>query len=185
MGIIDSDAPKRFEEYVKKNKIPDRSMAYINSPGGDLLAGIHLGQLLRRFGFSTDVGKKSSRSDKRYDVDPGSCFSACAYTYLGGRFRYMMNGSHYGVHRFAPSTPKQGNIDSGQIASAVIVEYTRSMDVDPALFSSSVIAGPSEMNELDRETLQKLNVVNNGRTRPSWTIESVEGNLYFKGERLN
>ena len=59
------------------------------------------------------------------------------------------------------------------------------MDVDPALFSSSVIAGPSEMNELDRETLQKLNVVNNGRTRPSWTIESVEGNLYFKGERLN
>jgi hypothetical protein len=87
LGVIDSAAPKRFEMYVQKNHIPDLSFVYINSPGGDLLSGIELGRLIRRFGFSTDIGKKSSRSDKRYDVDPGGCFSACAYTYLGGRFR--------------------------------------------------------------------------------------------------
>ena len=38
------------------------------------------------------------------------------------------------------------------------------------------------MNEIDTQTLERLNVVNNGTTRPVWTIESV-GQLYFKGER--
>ena len=32
-------------------------------------------------------------------------------------------------------------------------------------------------------TLERLNVINNGFSRPVWTIESAQGKLYLKGER--
>lgn len=67
----------------------------------------------------------------------------------------------------------------------MIVEYISSMDVDTALFKLSVLAAPAGMNEIDLRNLERLNVVNNGRTRPKWTLESAEEHLYLKGERLS
>jgi hypothetical protein len=93
----------------------------------------------------------------------------------------LKKGSRYGVHQFASISGGEG---SAKIASAIIVEYIRSMDVDTELFVLSVSASPSGMNEIDTQTLERLNVVNNGRTRPVWTIESAEGQLYLKGERI-
>ncbi|OKO89810.1 hypothetical protein AC629_05950 [Bradyrhizobium sp. NAS80.1] len=58
------------------------------------------------------------------------------------------------------------------------------MDVDTDLFGLSVSAGPDGMYEIDKATLERLNVVNNGRTRPVWTIESGDGRLYLKGQRI-
>ena len=58
------------------------------------------------------------------------------------------------------------------------------MDVDTELFNLSVSVAPSGMNEIDEQTLERLNVVNNGSTRPAWTIESVKGQMYLKGERI-
>jgi hypothetical protein len=183
-GIIDSDAPKRFEQYIKQNHIPDRSIVYLNSPGGSLIAGIELGRLLRKYGLSTDVGRKSPASNKRFDIEEGGCYSACAYAYLGGQFRYLKEDSHYGVHQFKSAGQEGGDEGTAQIASAVIVEYVRSMDVDTELFGLSVSASPATMNEIDKATLERLNVVSNGRTRPVWTIESTDGQLYLKGQRI-
>jgi hypothetical protein len=178
-GEIDSTAATRFERYLKDNRIPERSHVYLNSPGGSLVGGLALGRIIRNYGLSTNVGKRPLTATKRYDVEPGSCYSACSYAYLGGQFRYLTKGSRYGVHQFASTSGSEGG---AQIASAAIVEYIRSMDVDTELFSLSVSAGPSGMNEIDAQTLGRLNVVNNGMTRPVWSIESV-GQLYFKGER--
>jgi hypothetical protein len=100
---------------------------------------------------------------------------------LGGQFRYLTKGSRYGVHQFASTV--SGSEGRAQIASAIIVEYIRSMDVDTELFSLSASASPDGMNEVDTQTLERLNVVNNGTTRPVWTIESAAGQLYLKGER--
>jgi hypothetical protein len=183
-GAIDSEAPTRFEHYVKKNNIPDRSIVYLNSPGGSLVAGIELGRLFREYGLSTNIGRKSPTSTKRFDVEVGSCYSACAYAYLGGQFRYYKTGSRYGVHQFKSRGPVSVDEGSVQIASAAIVEYLRSMDIDTDLFGLSASAGPAGMNEIDKPTLERLNVVNNGRTRPVWTIESNDGHLYLKGQRI-
>jgi hypothetical protein len=182
-GVIDSEAPRRFEQYITQNHIPDRSIVYLNSPGGSLVAGIELGRLLRKHGLSTDIGRKSLSSNKRSDVEAGGCYSACAYAYLGGQFRYLRKDSHYGVHQFKSRGQEGGDEGTAQIASAVIVEYVQSMDVDADLFGLSTSAAPAEMNEIDRATLERLNVVNNGRTRSVWTIESTDGQLYLKGQR--
>jgi hypothetical protein len=183
-GVIDSEAPIRFEQYVKQNNIPDRSVVYLNSPGGSLIAGIELGRLFRKYGLSTDIGRKLPASTKRFDIEAGGCYSACAYAYLGGQFRYFHENSRYGVHQFKSRESEGGDEGSAQIASAVIVEYVRSMDVDTDLFGLSASAVPAGINEIDKPTLERLNVVNNGRTRPVWTIESADGRLYLKGQRV-
>lgn len=181
-GVIDHDAPRRFETYLQTNKVPPRSLVILNSPGGDLLAGIQLGRLFRQYGLTTDVGVKPPNTPQRFNVLPGGCFSSCSYAYLGGVFRYMQKDSKYGVHRFARRTTDASDSDVAQIASALIVEYLSAMGINPALFKASVVASPAEMNELSRETLEQLSVVNNGITKPTWTIESVAQRLYFKGE---
>ncbi|ULK98320.1 hypothetical protein [Bradyrhizobium sp. I71] len=182
-GDIDPDAPQRFERYVTQNRIPDRSVVYLNSPGGSLVAGIELGRLIRKHGFSTDIGRKSPSSPKRFDIDEGGCYSACAYAYLGGQFRYLKQGSRYGVHQFKSLRADERIEGAAQVVSALAVEYIRSMDVDPDLFTLGTAASPDGMHEIDKATLERLNVVNNGRTRPVWTIESTDRQLYLKGER--
>ena len=183
-GAIDSAAASRLEQYIKRHRIPERSFVYLNSPGGSLIAGIELGRLIRKYGLSTDVGKRAVGAIRRFDVEAGRCYSAWAYAYLGGQFRYLKQGSRYGVHQFSTASPKGGDEGTAQIAAAIIVEYMRSMDVDTELFSLSVSAAPKGINEIDTQTLERLNAVNGGRTRPVWTIESTEGQLYFKGERM-
>ncbi|PSO14814.1 hypothetical protein [Bradyrhizobium sp. MOS003] len=179
-GDIDPDAPQRFEQYVTQNRIPDRSIVYLNSPGGSLAAGIELGRLFRKYGLSTDIGRNSPFSSKRYDIDAGGCYSA--YAYLGGQFRYLKQGSRYGVHQFKSVRADERIEGTAQVISALAVEYMRSMDVDPDLFTLSAAASPDGMQEVDKVTLERLNVVNNGRTRPVWTIESTDGQLYLKGQ---
>ncbi|MDA9512077.1 hypothetical protein XI04_03185 [Bradyrhizobium sp. CCBAU 11430] len=182
-GRIDADTPQLIERYIEQNSVPYGSHVIINSPGGNLFAGMELGRLFRKHGFTIDIGKKVLASKKRFDTEVGGCYSSCAVAYLGGQFRYLTAGSHYGVHRFAFTKQSSADADIAQVASAEITTYIRSMDVDVELFKLSSAAAPSDMNELDRVTLERLNVVNNGVTRPVWTVESAQGKLYLKGER--
>jgi hypothetical protein len=57
------------------------------------------------------------------------------------------------------------------------------MDVDSELFTIASDIPSDDILILPSETLSRLNVTNNGLKRPKWTIESIEGVLYLKGER--
>src|SRR6516164_3633218 len=104
-GEIVQDTPQSFEKFI--NSVPDYApkRLRINSPGGNLLAGIRLGEMLRAGGFATEVGFDlldhgahpafGNRASKRI---PGICASACAYMFLGGVERTISAGSKFGVH---------------------------------------------------------------------------------------
>jgi hypothetical protein len=64
-----------------------------------------------------------------------------------------------------------------------IVQYIREMGVDIRLFAEIVRAGRNDINILSRAKLEELGVVNNGIGRTAWSLESVQGLLYLKGER--
>ena len=181
-GKIDPDAANRLEAFIVKNKVPYHSIVILNSPGGSLVGGMELGEVIRKHGFETDIGTNNQKKQS-YEYESGGCYSACTLAYVGGVFRYLHEGSHFGVHRFAFSQPLQGEADLAQIASASIVSYLRSMDIDTELFNLSTQAGPSEINEPSIDTLKLLNIVNYGFTKPQWTIESHSGFIYLKGER--
>jgi hypothetical protein len=179
-GQIDADAGKRLERFLSSRHVPATSFLYLDSPGGSVTGGMDLGRVIRKYRLRTEVGVQTPGSTK---ISPGGCYSACALSFLGGEFRFLKEGSRYGVHRFAFQNPSPELTDIAQILSAAIVEYIRSMDVDPALFSLSVSAGREEMFEPTRQQLLALNVVNNGRTRPKWAIESIDAGIYLKGEQ--
>lgn len=67
--------------------------------------------------------------------------------------------------------------------SAALVEYIRSMGVDTKIFALVSQAGSNELITPAHDVLLALNVVNEGRKLPKWTIESIPQGIYLKGEQ--
>ncbi len=177
-GDIDAPAVKQLRSALDSLKsIP--VMIRFNSAGGDLNAAIDMGRLIRQYGAATGVGKAGA---KRFETLPGKCFSACAMAYLGGRFRYFRKGSAYGVHRASQSGQRHGNeLAEGQQISALLADYLREMEADPALLTLIAATAPDDLYVLSASELQSLRIVNEGRLPPSWSIEAVPGGSYLKG----
>jgi hypothetical protein len=185
-GMIAPDTSARLEQFIRSNRVPFRSTIYLNSPGGDLLAGIELGRTIRKYHLVSEVGQRGPYSGESIfqsiDIRPGACVSACALAFLGGEYRFVNNSSGYGVHRFY-SISKTLNGDAAQIVSAAVVQYIRDMDVDPQLFTFMTEAGPNEVVWVPPNERERLNVVNNGRKKAQWSLESApQGLIYLKGE---
>lgn len=182
-GPIDANAAKRLEAYIERNRVPTMSHVVLNSPGGNLVGGMLLGRVIRKHGLNTSVGKRKPAAKEAWESSPGVCFSACALAYVGGKFRYLSSSSRYGVHRFYFSKNEAADADLAQVVSAAIVNYLREMGIDTDLFELSTRAGKNEIFEPSKIDLEQLKVVNNGFPEPTWTVESVQGQLYLKGER--
>jgi ATP-dependent protease ClpP protease subunit len=182
-GEIDANAGKRLRAFVEANSVPRNSHVVLNSPGGSLPGGLELGRAIRRNDFTTTVGVKKIDASGTRGADPGICFSACAVAFLGGRFRFLMEGSRYGVHRFYFSTAGRSDADLAQMMSAVVVNYLTEMEIDTGLFALTTVAGRDQVLEPSRAKLEELRVINNGFTSPRWTVESNQGLIYLKGER--
>jgi len=207
-GVIDEDAPHRLAAEIAKRQIPNRSFIYFDSPGGNLTAGMELGRLIRARRFTTFIGTKRSEpidetgkaiakaiglkfeEDPNYfrhmalfETRPGICMSACALTFLGGPFRFLPDGSIYGVHRFYSNHPDTLDSDSTQIISASVVRYIQDMGVDPQLFTDMTTAGRDDINILSASRLIALHVVNNGKSPTVWSVESTGYGIYLKGQR--
>ena len=150
----------------------------IDSPGGNLAAGMELGRLLRKLHSTTTVGTRG----EKYKARPGQCFSACSVAYLGGEYRYMADGSVLGVHRASKAGgATAGDLEVGQVIAAQLGAYYREMEVDPALLDLSVRAGPDTIYVLSPQELKTLRVVNNGRKKSVWSIEATGGEMFLQG----
>jgi hypothetical protein len=180
-GVIDDNAPVRLLNLIRKNNIPAGSQVELDSPGGNLLAGIKLGQIIRSFGFNTDIARFDRATG--HAASPGECFSACTLAFLGGRWRFITHGSEYGVHRFYFSKPAGTDSDVAQMISAAVVQYIRDMGADPELFSAMTVAGKENIALIPEKELKRLNVINDGQTPTVWSVESTNGLLYLKGQR--
>lgn len=186
-GEIDPGAPARLAQALKQIG-NDGADVYLDSPGGNLLAGMQIGRILRRVGAATYVGNLVVDNDHRFSGKPGvkpvpgGCYSACSLAFLGGVYRYAIDGSQYGVHRFSsPYGATDNDLDAAQVISAAIENYIRDMGVDPGLFDLMATQGKDGIRILTKTELTSFNVVNNGRSRPEWTIEAIEGGQYLRG----
>src|SRR5690606_21975352 len=146
-GEIGPHDGERLAEFVRAKDVIFGSEIYLHSPGGSLAGGINLGKAIREAGLNTTVAQRSNGSDE-LATDPGECYSACALAYIGGRFRWWMDGSRIGVHRFYWDSQSPSDVDLAQIISATVVEYIKSMNVDTGLFEISSQAGRDEIIEL-------------------------------------
>lgn len=179
-GPIDPDAPRRLQRVLDQL---GGGMAYVelNSPGGNVAAGMELGRILRAVEASTTVGVAAAEP---YRSKPGRCFSACSLAYLGGKFRHFIEGSVFGVHRASmPTGPRPTDLDVGQILTASISRYLTEMGVDQGLLGLMMKAGADQIYQLSKAEMAELGVVNNGRLPPQWTIEAIDGGMYLRGSQ--
>lgn len=123
IGTITEATPAKFAEFVENTETAPKRIR-LHSPGGNLAAGLKLGEAFRELGFATEVG-----ADREIGTDeevcpekpnvltycttprpffgnrasvrkPGTCASACAYAFLGGVERAFQSPSKLGFHRF-------------------------------------------------------------------------------------
>ena len=85
---------ERLKQFLLKNNVPNWSLLFLNSPGGNLLAGMKLGKVIRKWELFTHIGK-ASKNGEHFESDPGECYSACALAFLGGEYRFHKDGSEY------------------------------------------------------------------------------------------
>jgi hypothetical protein len=172
-GRIDPGAPERLSRALEG--VDGRIAVWLNSPGGNLFAGMQLGRIIRARGASTHI------IDHR-TLRPGECYSACSLTFLGGVYRFNDNAARYGVHR-ASLGPAAGDVDRGNHLSAAVASYLREMGADPRLLELWMKARPDEMYVLSRREAEDLGVVNNGRRPPEWSIAVSAGRPRLQGRQ--
>jgi hypothetical protein len=177
-GEITPSLPRQLAAALALNHI-DRGTIYINSVGGDLQAGLELGEFIRQTGFNTAIGKRGVAYGK---PSPGSCQSACLMTYAGGVYRFADPQTFFGIHRFYSRTAGEADLALGQVLSAAITGYLLRMGVSPVLFERMVNAG-AVPQKLPVPEATKLNLVNNGVLPVRWDIIGHAGKVYLQGEQ--
>ena len=187
-GEIDNDTPANMLGIIAAQEAFGRSIRVtFNSPGGNLLAGMQVGRILRDAAAAVSIGTyaKNPKTGLTDPSSPGVCLSACALAFLGGTNRWIPEGSVYGVHRFhSPTGSKSSDLDTAQIISAAIGNYIREMGVAPALFDLMVQAGAKDIYPLNTKQLADLNVVNNGRSAAEWVLDVADGVTYLRGSQM-
>ena len=175
-GRIDAGAPVRLAQALEG--VDGRIAIWLNSPGGNLFAGMQLGRVIRKHGASTHI------IDSR-TLLPGECYSACSVAFLGGVYRFNDNGARYGVHRASlRGGPKTADPDLDRDLSSAIRAYVREMGVDARLVDLWLKARPDEMYVLSAREARVLGVVNNGRQPPRWSIEKNAGGSRLQGRQV-
>lgn len=191
------------------NPTRDR-MIYFNSLGGDLGAGMEVGKIIRRSELNTGVARSTRAPGEANTIDldhnsrvyPGHCVSACSLAFLGGVKREVKRGSIFAVHQVSmncidkskalsrypwvelPNVNYCPDLDEAltmmQVANGVVVEYVRSMGVDPVFLAEMSKAGPDAINTLPEDKLREYRIIFEYRTE-SWEFKTdTQGQLFLQ-----
>ena len=116
-GQISNSTPDEFLNFLRENAARHdlRTVVFLNSEGGYVVASMELGQIFRRIGAATVVARvRPSRGSSRFTT--AHCLSACVYAFMGGVKRVAPPGSVLGIHRmFANQAESHGIFGDGPV----------------------------------------------------------------------
>ena len=98
VGVITSDTPAKFDEFVKGRNLKG-STVVLDSSGGSVLDAITLGRRWRGLGLRTTVGLVIASDDRRRILPDAYCESMCAFLLLSGNSRTVPDGARVRVHQ--------------------------------------------------------------------------------------
>ncbi len=179
-GAITRDTPRKLEAVLRAQQYKPK--IYFHSPGGDLLAGMELGHIIRRLMFDTYVGGPYENVVQlgqlpKIIITTGVCFSACAYAFLGGVSRELGAGGQYGVHQFSGRVKDVGQ-SAAQMATAALAQYLDDMGVDRRLLDLASVTAPESVQRISVQLARELNVDNTDPPKRAWELKPDEqGNL--------
>jgi len=177
-GMIDADAPQRFAAMMQSGKIPNGSDVYLNSPDGNLAAGLALGRLFRSGSMVTHLGTPRRKGEPNTSV----CTNACTYAYFGGRYRWAPTGAdRIGLSPYHAATTQTGGVGQGQQTQPndEIAAYLKQMDINPAAFTSTATASSDAIMWLSADQMMASGLANNGRLPLTATYQPSSGAPYL------
>jgi hypothetical protein len=163
VGTITTDTPAAFEKFAQtvKRKSP---WVVFNSPGGNLVASLELGEMIRRHGYNTDVAFTVLHGHGKDSLVPGYCLSACGYAFLGGVKRDLQEGSVLGYHRFFfddPEVKLDAETDAAmtELLTDYIAHYLQHMGIGARLLDLASATKPTDYYEPDGDERIELHIV--------------------------
>ena len=99
-GIIERDTPLAFVDFLRAEGSDAnlRHIVYLNSRGGDVVASMDFGRILRELRMAAIVGRFEGDGAEQH---VGKCVSACVYAMMGAIKRVAPPGSEVALHRMS------------------------------------------------------------------------------------
>jgi hypothetical protein len=180
IGTITPDTPQQFQKFLKTDDAKMTRILSLHSAGGDVMAGLKLGEMIREARFNTSIGRSMPLDNPddvmaSYDYKNAVCTSACAYAFLGGVTRTYGKNDIYGLPRFGVP----GNALSGadpQAVSDILAKYIESMGANPEVLQAAASAPPN--NKIFRVPTalgEKMNIIYDKSGETTFRTEAVEG----------
>jgi hypothetical protein len=133
LGTITADTPGEFEKFLKTEEAGMTRDIDFHSLGGDLSAGMKLGEMIRKAGYNTSIDRwiPLDGQMESYDYKNPACVAACALAFLGGVTRFYERDDRYGLPQLNVAEPKAG--DQARRAA----HYLERMGVNPSILQAS------------------------------------------------
>jgi hypothetical protein len=157
IGDITAATPGAFLAFVAAfpDALSTTAGIVLDSPGGSLLAGLQLGDALRRSGWNTVTGITYPWPDGSRHV--ATCYSACVWAFAGGVNRYMLTDGALGVHRFYSAGA--GDAASAQEVTAYINLYLDRMGVSRVVQDVASLTRSDQMTYLTMDEATRLQLI--------------------------
>jgi hypothetical protein len=170
--------------------LPKGTTIILQSPGGDLLGGLMLGQYIRAREFNTYVADESTFGLGGFKEQNGykKCISACAYSFLGGTQRLVASRADFGVHQFRGKDNTLDPIQTQKIA-ATLGKYMDAMDVSRNLLDQALMTDPGKVTLIAEHQRKSWRVETNANRVAAplslWQLETSTGGkkLAFQSKR--
>lgn len=178
-GEITADTPAAFLAFLATSGKPYHIA--LHSLGGDLLAGIKLGELIRETGATTMIAETIQETGLGLEhietTVPGICASACAFAFMGGVERLVSDEDRLGVHQFYSANDEAVGSELVQALVGLTLIHALRMGIDAGVIVAASGTSPNSIHWFDREEIVAFGLdTSSSRTEP-WRMEPYKSGV--------
>jgi hypothetical protein len=162
-GVIGTDTPQAFVDFLSADRSDAslRRVVFFNSRGGNVVASMVFGHILRKLRIAAAIGRFEGDSAGPY---AGECLSACVYAMMGAVKRVVPPGSEVALHRMSIVETESGPWGGATPVTrsfadppmvATLKRYARRMGVNPALVGAAEALPPDTLRVLTPEEMRR------------------------------
>jgi hypothetical protein len=174
---------------LAKNQLarwPKKADIIFNSDGGDLLAAMEFGKLIRSNQLNTRIGApKPQKTGASPELAAGRCLSACVLSFMGGVQRIVEPADVIGFHGLIMANsdlnaPPSGNksvsgADRAKQAMNAIGRYIESMGGDRRMVDFMLFAKGEQFQRIPFDTARQLGIDNQfSQPLNPWRLQATD-----------
>ena len=159
-GVIETDTPQAFVDFLKSDSSDAklRRVVFFNSRGGNVVASMAFGHILRALRVAGVVGRFEAGTPY-----VGECLSACVYAMMGAVRRVAPPGSEVALHRMSIVETDNPGWGAAHVTRsfadppmvAILKRYASRMGVNPALVGAAEALPPDTVRVLTRDEMRR------------------------------